>query len=232
MPQTSGYAILRMPSPLVAAYDLSMRTHQAWELFRRLCEALKPLPRSAYRGIRRDPLQALPSTDPSILRVFEETGCDLRAEYAARCRFLAIVGDQSHDADFDDDLLPDYPAAREVFSLLESPGEYEIVQLSRESFCADGDCLGFDIGYWGGDHYSIVADSAVRPVWHPPQPDCFERLARELATVNDHFLFENVEDAAHFRSYYRAQEWAETESQPDEFCIIQVSLPRPALTSV
>lgn len=226
MAQTSGYAIVRMPTSLVTAYDLSMRTHKASQLFQLLCEKLKPLPRSGYRGISRFPLKPLPSTDPKILRGFEETGCDVRTEQAARRRFLKILGDEIPESDFDEDLLADYSAAREVFSLLESPDEYEIMQVAREPFCEAPDCLGFDIGYWGGDHYSIICDSAVRPLWHPPQPECFDELASELSMVNEHFLFRSAEDAVCFRSYYRTQNWAETEFRPGEFCIIQLSKPR------
>jgi hypothetical protein len=66
----------------------------------------------------------------------------------------------------------------------------------------------------------------VRPLWHPPQPECFDELARELKMVNESFLFSSAEGAARFRSWYRTQYWAETEFRPDEFCIIQVNKPR------
>jgi hypothetical protein len=226
MRQTSGYAIPRMPAALVQAYDSSMRTHQAWKLFQRLCEALKSLPRSAYRGISRDPLSPLPSSDPEILGAFEDSGGDMHTNRAARLHFMRVLGDDYPVSDFDDDLLPNFPQAAEVFSLLESPDEYEIVQLVRDTFCTTEDCLGFDIGYWGGDHYSILCDSALTPLWHPPQPDCFDELASKLKMVNEHFLFRSPEDAARFRSYYRTLAWGETESYPDEFCIIQVIKPR------
>jgi hypothetical protein len=226
MSQTSGYAILRMPRALVEAFDLSMRTHQAHDLFQSLCETLKPLPRSAYRGISRFALKALPSTDPEILRIFEETGCDVRTEYAASRRFLELLDEDLPESDFVEDLLSSFSAAQEIFSFLEAPDDYEIVQLTREPFGEDVDCFGFDVGYWGGDHYSIICDSAVLPTWHPPQPESFAELARQLRVVNEHFLFRNAADAARFRSWYRTQYWAETESRPDEFSIIQVNKPR------
>src|SRR4051812_37952264 len=100
MRQTSGYAIVRMPTALVRAYDESMRTHQAAELFQRLCDSLKPLPREAYRGSSRFPLMPHPSLDPGILRAFEETGCDVKTEQAARCRFLVLIGKDDSADDF------------------------------------------------------------------------------------------------------------------------------------
>jgi hypothetical protein len=225
MRQTSGYAIVRMPTALVTAYNELMRSHQAAELFQRLCDKLKSLPRAAYRGISRFPLMPLPSLDPEVLRTFEETGCDVKTEQAARRRFLELLGDDIPASDFDEDLLPDYATASDVFSFLESPNEYEIVQIAREPFFADVRCLGFDVGYWGGDHYSIICDSAVRPTWHPPQAECFDELVRELKMVNESFLFPTSEGAVRFRSWYRTQFWAENEFRPDEFCIIQVNEP-------
>jgi hypothetical protein len=214
-----------MPTALVRAYDELMRSHKAAELFQRLCDKLKPLRRAAYRGISRFPLMPLPSTDPEVLRAFEESGCDLRTEQAARRRFLDLLGDDVPGGDFDEDLLPDYTTSRDVFSFLKSPNEHEIVQVAREPFFADVNCLGFDVGYWGGDHYSIICDSAIRPTWHPPQPECFDELVRQLKVVNESILFPTAESAAQFRSWYRTQNWGETETRPDEFCIIQVNEP-------
>lgn len=226
MRQTFGYAILRLPTALVTAYDESMRTNEAADLFQRLCDRLKPLPRAAYRGISRFPLKPLPSVDLEVLRGFEESGCDVKTDEVARRRFLELLPSDMPESDFDENLLPDHAAARNVFSFLELPNEYEIVLVAREPFLADVECLGFDIGYWGGNHYSILCDSAVRPLWHPPEPECFEELARQLRTVNDSFLFPSAGAAAQFRSWYRTQYWAETESRPDEFCIIQLNIPR------
>jgi hypothetical protein len=226
MRQTSGYAIFRMPTDLVNAYDQRMRTHKAANLFLQLCDTLRPLPRAAYRGVARFPLMPLPSTDPDILRSFVQSGCDVKTEYAARRCFLEMLGPDTPPGDFDEALFPDYPAAAEVFSLLESLDQFEIIQVAREPFLDNVNGLGFDVGYWGGDHYSIICDSAVRPTWHPPHRDCFDELARELRAVNESFLFPSAEAATRFRTWYRPQSWAEIESQPDEFCIIQVNKPK------
>jgi pentatricopeptide repeat protein len=40
---------------------------KAAELFQQLCDKLKPLPRSAYRGTSRFPLMPFPSTDPEVM---------------------------------------------------------------------------------------------------------------------------------------------------------------------
>ena len=69
--QISGFAIVRKPAPLVASYDSSMAAHQAKDVFQDLCKVLYPLPRAAYGGISRDPLKALPSEDPQMLRAID-----------------------------------------------------------------------------------------------------------------------------------------------------------------
>ena len=70
----------------------------------------------------------------------------MHTEYAARLCFLEKLGEIVPEGDFDEDLLPDLRAVSEVFSPLDSPGFWEIVQLNRESFSTDAECLGFDVG--------------------------------------------------------------------------------------
>jgi hypothetical protein len=227
--QTAGYALFQVPMACIELYENKMLVHHAWPHYERLLAALESLPRAGYRGISRFPLTALPSADPKILRCFEDIGGDMHTNYDARLRFFELLGDVSPENDADDDLLPDYLAAADVYGRLESRDEYEIVQLVRDSFRDVPNSLGFDVGYWGGDHYSIVCDSAVRPLWHPPQAECFDELARQLSVVNDHFLFATFQDAARFRSWYVTQEWAESESRSGEFCIIQLIEPKHRL---
>ncbi len=199
-----------------------MRTHKAWPLFQELVAKLTPLPRTSYRGISRSPLAPLPSTDPKILDAFQDSGCDVYTEYDACLRLFELHPNDCSD-DFDDNLLADLVAAHDVFSRLKSPADYEITRFVRDAFLDDVECLGFDVGYWGGDHFSIICDSSVCPTWHPPQAENFDELARQLQLVNQHFLFSNPDDAARFRSWYIAQDWAESIG---ELSIIQ--LVRPA----
>ena len=124
--------------------------------------------------------------------------------------------------DEDEDLLRDDSQGREVFSLLEVRSRYELLHLARREFLKLDHLLGYDIGYWGGDHYSLIADSFVVPRWHPPQPDAFHVLSEQLRNLNTHLLFPTSEAAASFRAWYRTQGWAETEGHEDEFEIIQV----------
>jgi hypothetical protein len=97
-----------------------------------------------------------------------------------------------------------------------------VVKVLRDAFVDSPAVLGFDVGYWGGDHYSIICDSIVTPTWHPPHPEDFEKLAGAVAALNENLLFRTADEAATFRTRYMEFAWAETEGYPGEFAVIQV----------
>jgi hypothetical protein len=217
MTQVTGFALLKSASSLVAAYETAASTDR--RLYQDLCRAIRPLDPRSYRGIAREPLSPLPTNDPGLLLYFH---IDLNdGTYAARQRFAEVVQDSAAGNDFDEDLLADLSTAREILALLPPELRYEAVRVSRHGFEIGPETLGFDVGYWGGDHFSILADAAVTPTWHPPQPP-FQDLARQLRVLNKHFLFPTPEAAAGFGDWYRTQPWAETETRPHEFCVIRI----------
>ncbi len=225
MDQKRGYALLKVPSLLLSLYVEYSFVKEHRQFFQELRDAVSFIAPSRYRGISREPLSPLSSFDTDILKEFEVTGGDMRTNYRARRRFLEIVGDNSCFADYDEDLLPDFTVAQEVHSLLDNPDEYEIVSVTRAPLEPNIKSLGFDIGYWGGDHFSIICDSVVMPMWHLPDPADFEELAEALRGLNEHGLFQTHVEAEEFRSYYLTKSWAETETVDAEFCIIQIGLP-------
>jgi hypothetical protein len=119
-------------------------------------------------------------------------------------------------------LLFDLEHVQHALQLVPASERIQVVRVRRESFSSGTSVLGFDVGYWGGDHYSIVCDSIVTPTWHPPQPEDFAALAEALATLNNYLLFPTPEEAAEFRTRYMHFAWAETEGYPGEFEVIQV----------
>ncbi len=86
----------------------------------------------------------------------------------------------------------------------------------------DSNTLGFDVGFWRSDHFSLIADTAICPTWHPPAPKDWAELSNRLLRLNNHALFDSVADAEEFRAYYRSKDWAETEDAPGEFAVIEV----------
>jgi hypothetical protein len=97
------------------------------------------------------------------------------------------------------------------------------VLLERDYALPQPGVLGYDVGYWSGDHFSLINDTLVAPLWHPPQPEDFQELAAHAHELNNHVLFPSASLAAKFRQWYLTKPWAETEYEPGEFCLIRVS---------
>ncbi len=128
--------------------------------------------------------------------------------------------------------IPDLKHAHRIFQCLEKPQEYEIIEVSREPFSDRYHFLGYDVGYWGNNHFSLICDTVVMPMWHPAPPEALGELREKLSGLNKHVLFSTEEKAAAFREYYRSRAcqvpfqilaWAETEAYEGEFCIIRVA---------
>jgi hypothetical protein len=218
-----GFALMKMPATLHAAYEQHAAQRDTWSALQQLRATLKNIDPAEYRGIERCPLAEDPLIEPWFAGDERRYRALDERDVAARVRFVDIVGaDDLTDKSSCVVLTLDY--ARELIRLVDSPAEYEIVRLAKalpESPRSQSH-LGFDIGYWGGDSYSIICDSAIWPVWHGPPTDVFAELSDRLRELNTHCLFPTYESAQRFRSWYCTQDWAEIEGEPGEFCIISI----------
>jgi hypothetical protein len=214
-----GFLIVLRPGPLLERYeasDIAIRNAGALAELRAAVPRIDP---RRYRGIARDPLDPFVSTDRVELEEWRRGGWfDVDEEARARRRYREIVGEIRED----DDLLPSAAAAREVFGLLDEPAAREIVEVRRRGFDPGPATLGFDIGSWGGDRFSTIADMVVTPQWHPPEPEDFGELADRLATLGRDLLFSTERDASDFRAWYLGRPWAEKELREGEIAVIQV----------
>lgn len=222
----AGFALMKMPVLLNAAYERSPSAEGTREGLKALRAALKNVHPANYRGIDRCPLCEDPIPEPGWATDATHCGTLDQRDVGARIRMLDFVGTSNRDYyDSTRCVVPTLENAHELMTLVDSPSEYEIVRLSQSEpgeICAGDTDLGFDIGYWGSDSYSIVCDSAVWPRWHGPYGEVFDELAKRLTELNSHALFPIYEAAERFRSWYRTQSWAEQEGEPGEFCIIKV----------
>lgn len=218
----SGCAIIRKAEFEIQDYMRSDSAQQNLNILLALRAAMAFLDPCRYRGTGRTWLMPFPSLDDAVIEAFAQTGCEMKLDARARRRFRELVGESEAEADEDENLLASESQARSLFSLLDDPSRHELLHLQRREFSSSGELLGYDVGYWGGDHFSLIADSFVTPRWHPPQPDTFHLLAEQLRGLNAHLLFPTPKDASSFRAWYRGQDWAETEGREDEFEIIQV----------
>jgi hypothetical protein len=218
--QDSGYLIVRRAEALLRAYSEAPTRRQ--DLLKRLREATRFLDPAAYRGMGRWPLDPYPSLDPASIEALSGAGLDMNSDRAARIKVRELVGDDPPEG-YEERLLPTAGQAAEVVALLDAPADWEVIRVAVAPLDRTNRTLGYDVGWWGGaEFYSLISDSVVAPTWHPPAPEDFQELAREMRRLNEHLLFETPEDALDFRSFYTSKPWAETEGEHGDFKIVRV----------
>ncbi len=206
-----GYLIVLKPEIHIARYESSEFVKKAGPLYDNFRRHFSWLNSRGYRGISRSPLGNLLTLGNSRAHLNED----------ALKKLSELLPEATVDFD-EESLIDDYEAALEVYGLLKDQFSWEIIEVRREKYALDGRTLGFDVGYWNSDHFSLIADTAVTPMWHGPAPvDCVE-LAARLSRVNDNVLFSEPSDAGEFRTWYKTKKWAEVEARPVEFAIIEV----------
>jgi hypothetical protein len=149
-----------------------------------------------------------------------------KSDARARYRFREIIGKPEDEysplSEIDYDLLGNLADAKDLHSLVDDPKEWEIIHVFRGESQISKGTLGFDIGYWGSNHFSLIGDTIVTPFFHSPPPEDFHELASSFSRLNEHLLFKSTEDAETFRRYYKSKSWAEEEFMEGEFCIIRI----------
>lgn len=120
--------------------------------------------------------------------------------------------------------------ARRILSQLPSSESWELLGLSLASGHSSATLLGFDVGYWGGGDYSILADAVIMPRWHPAPPDALPQLQLLLSKLNTHLLFSDRTSAEAYLAYYLTQPWAEVDGG-GEFQIQRVETIGPMVSA-
>lgn len=245
--ETQGYLIVQKTKFLLRWYKTWVRANASdpdvhWSLkelrrYRRVFRKFNPL---TYRGISREPLDEM-IMPKRIVGPYEPVKKDIRAKrlmQALQQERRAGYGEaDASEAEYDEDLFVRLDDAQTVRWALDRPSQWEIILVRRSGFSETDSFLGFDVGYWGGDHFSLIADILVIPMWHKPPASQYAEVARQLQKLNEHLLFGTITDAETYREYYRSREaripaeteedrreyWAEGESCGEgEFRIIQV----------
>jgi hypothetical protein len=209
-----GFLIVQKPEFFISAYEateFARENAQRLHALRKAAEFVDPL---TYRGISRDPIWPAIEVDPKSEEGFGQA--------AARRRFRELIGPSAAEIQ-DENILSSLTDAEGIRTLLDHPEQYELVYVERNHFTNQHELLGYDVGYWGGDHFSLIADTVIAPQWHPPDEDKFVEVADQLKCLNEHALFQTHRDAQSFREYYKGQDWAETEFN-NEFEIIRVAV--------
>jgi hypothetical protein len=165
---------------------------------------------AAYRGMGRVCLFAW----------VDETAAWL-GERAGRLRLRELIGDDLYleedsegflHSSSNSTLLASVEEAEEVRLLLDTPTDWETIGISKLTSTRNTRTLGFDIGWWADEHYSLISDCIVAPIFHGPYDEDLPEVASQASTLNQHLLFDTVESAVQFRDWYRTKPWAETEN--------------------
>ncbi|GEM_PF-1482776 len=222
-----GFAVMRRPMALAKAYDSSPVGLANRPFVNQLLALLPHVRPELYRGIGRYPLNAdYDYVDPGWQ--WANRVRPIGEEQARRrlAQILDIEGTNVREEDWLIDgpwLVPDPDRAKELMDLLGNRDAYEVIEVACYPSRTDAASLGFDVGYWASGNFSLICDTAVWPLWHPPSLQALEDLRLHLVHLNDNVLFPNLESALLFREWYRAQPWAEKEDEPDEFEVVEVA---------
>lgn len=207
--QTQGYMIVLEPKVLIEMYDQFLVGQNAEDYLCEFREAFRAFNPKRYRGIFRECLFAYPSLSSQEIENFQAK-CNMffvpfgKTDELARYRFREIIGkpvdEYSPLSDRSYDVLDSLADAKELYFLLDDPKQWEIIHVSREESLGSKSTLGFDIGYWDLNHFSLIGDTIVTPRFHPPPREDYANLSRAFSKLNEHLLFTSINDAESFRS--------------------------------
>lgn len=222
--QNDGYLVVLAPEAATAEWKSEAERDGRSEDVVAYCASLRRVISTAdplrYRGVQRYPID----------RWWEgETPGEDGPNLNARRRIYELYGPDpalqwSQPPWFDPDLLPTLEVAREILRLSDEPSRREVVRVTRGATASTTDTLGFDVGYWGSDHFSALADAVLLPRWHPCPPEQFASIEGWVRALNEHMLFRTAADAMAYRRWYLEQPWAEEESEPEQFQVMRVDV--------
>jgi hypothetical protein len=206
--QTDGYLVVFRPQPAITEWRHQLQSASDADALSTYLAALeRALPiveRSRYRGFSRYPIERWWEKEPpgdgrdgkARRRIWELYGVDPTLQWSGASLF-------------DSDLLLTQEVAQEVLSLSDAPSERELLHVVRGETALASSTIGFDVGYWGGDHFSIIADAMVMPRWHPCDVELLHRLEPWSRRLNEYLLCPTATAAAEYLEWYVAQPWAE-----------------------
>lgn len=218
--KSTGHIIVMTPAAFIGRYNASGIATENQSHLARLRKATASLDIGSYRGMGRDALEPFPSLDPAAVDAFANTGLDMESNHQARQRYRELIGEDQPD-DAEEALMNSADQAQEVHSLLERPEDWELIRLTRGIQDPTPTSFGFDIGWWAGQPYSLIADTVVAPRWHPPDEEDLDDVLKALGTINRHLLFDTYEDAVTFKGWYTTKPWAESEDAPFDVVLIE-----------
>lgn len=147
-----------------------------------------------YRGVDRQALIAIPR---GLSNEFPTGLVEAEAQFR--------LDEFESDGRAEEGRVFELEEARQVFRRLCEPLSFEFLHVGLES---DGSCtassckpIGYDIAYFGGDHYSAIANCMFFPSWWGTD-EAGELYRVYFQKLNNDGLFDRLDDAREFRDYY------------------------------
>ncbi len=224
MTQHSGHIIILKPKLDIRNYERIDFVQKNTKLLTRLREILSFIKPENYRGTGREHFEPAPFwiDDNGKLQDWQDSKTDAYKNREAK-KQLAIYEDKNTPTDTLDDLcFFSLDEMKNVFELIENKDDYEILEILENEKVTNDMTLGFDIGYIGGDFFSAIADTAIKPMWHPPDFDDMDDITEHLRKLNEYSLFDKFTDAKAYRELYLTKEWGEKEMHEGQITIIQI----------
>jgi hypothetical protein len=216
----NGFVIIWTPEKSMQTYeshDFVKKNRDNLNQLRRLTDFLNP---NQYKGFGRQLLTShpfYPTGQDGLIEDIQEN--DEWDNLKARKKLAVLVLEYSDSND--DFYFKELKDAEQVYGLLDSKSDFEIIEISDEKEITNK-TIGFDIGTWSTS-YSIIADTFIIPMWHPPDFSDFDDIIKIGQRLNKFSLFDKQEDANDFLETYLTKAWGEKEMTPGQFKVFRIS---------
>jgi hypothetical protein len=230
----SALATTNMPHSghiIVLRQDLDQKKYEAMGLhpnnlqaLKRLRDTLNFINPTNYRGTGRQHFDSAPFyvDDNGVLEKWPDSNLSEYDNLEAK-KLLAAYEQANAPKDVNIDFcLFSFEEIYNVYKLIDNKADYEILEIIENEKMTTNMTIGFDVGFFGGDFYSAIADTAIKPIWNPPHFDDMKDILEHLKKINNNCLFDNFDDAKIYREIYLTKAWGDKESYPGQITIIQI----------
>jgi hypothetical protein len=220
----SGHIIILRPDLDIKKYEAADFIQKNFEHLDRLRKLLNFINPSNYRGTGREFFSSAPyffDTDKGLLEHWETADLTTYDSLLARQLFAKLEETNTLKDTFDDLCFFTLADMQSVYDLIDDKEKYEIIQFIENEAIINPKTLGFDVGYLAAD-YSVIADTGIKPTWHPPDFDDMQDIIKHLKKLNEHCLFPTFQDAKDYRELYLTKTWGEKEMYDGQITTIQI----------
>ncbi len=207
-----GYIIIENTDEYLRKYHQHPNIKKHDSQIKRLRNTFNLLNHEKYKSIGKTILDSFPyfslqDTEQDIFELVDDPSIyeDLEARKKLSQIKFADSDFNNYETEF---FFKNFHDAINTYDLIENKDNYEIVLIDwTNNSIPNNFTLGFDVGWLTG--YSILCDTCIAPMWHPPVFDDIGDILEFVKRLNDNCLFNNYKDAIEFKKLYEKKEWGE-----------------------